>query len=383
MTPVTPKSKGKKGAKASSGDGVSTWDWKSFFKRPLVLVLAISLAIHVLVLLAFGSVAIFKGSVPKLPFVSQEIAAEEVLETPPPPPEETVAPVEESPPDSSVPPAPEAAAAEDSAPALEMLTVVGGANWAPMIPKTGPISETGTLGTPGQGSGVGGTVGKGPAGPMASKQLFGVTIQARKLGVVVSVNQRAQNQGVLPGIFDEIFKEFPDADIFLTNGGGMMDWNKALKTFEDEVAARKKKEKETGKRIPGANTMEKPKVARFNSGEAMDWPPVRGSTFNEDYVGLKEKHPELFQTLRKRSNVWFITSYKDANAAYLAFEDLVKRGAEAIYWYNAFDSPIEGEVAEELAQRLTEKKVEILVQNQGKRVEGMDWLKRVEAKFVK
>ena len=381
MPPAYPKTK--PGHPRGSSRNESAGNWKSLFKKTIFLVLAISLAIHVLVLLAFGSVAIFKGSVPKLPFVSQEIAAEEVLETPPPPPEETVAPVEESPPDSSVPPTPEAAAAEDSAPALEMLTVVGGANWAPMIPKTGPLSETGTLGTPGQGSGVGGTVGKGPAGPMASKQLFGVTIQARKLGVVVSVNQRAQNQGVLPGIFDEIFKEFPDADIFLTNGGGMMDWNKALKTFEDEVAARKQKEKETGKRIPGPNQMEKPKVARFNSGEAMDWPPVRGSTLNEDYVGLKEKHPELFQALRKRSNVWFITSYKDANAAYLAFEDLVKRGAEAIYWYNAFDSPIEGEVAEELAQRLTEKKVEILVQNQGSQVKGRDWLERVEAKFVK
>ena len=231
--------------------------------------------------------------------------------------------------------------------------------------------------------GVGSGTAKGSGPPLATKQLFGITLKARKLGVVVSVNMRAQNQGVLPGIFEEIFKEFPDADIFLTNGGGMMDWKKALQQFDDEVAARKKKEKETGKRIPGANTMEKPKVARFNSGEALDWPPVRGSTLGEDYVGLKAKHPELFQDLRKRGNVWFVTSYKDANAAYLAFEDLVKRGAEAIYWYNAFDSPIEGEVAEELAQRLTEKKVEILVQNQGKRVEGMDWLKRVEAKFVK
>jgi len=383
MPAAYPKTKAKSGQARGSSGNESNRDWKSLFKKTIFLVLAISLAIHVLVLLAFGSVAIFKGSVPKLPFVSQEIAVEEVVESSPPLPEEPVAPVEESPPDPFAQPTPEAAATEESAPALEMLAVPGGANWAPMIPKSGPISETGTLGAPGQGSGVGGTAGKGPAGPLASKQLFGVTIQARKLGVVVSVNQRAQNQGVLPGIFDEIFREFPEADIFLTNGGGMMDWNKALKEFEDEVAARKQKEKETGKRIPGPNQMEKPKVARFNSGEAMDWPPVRGSTLNEDYVGLKEKHPELFQTLRKRSNVWFITSYKDANACYLAFEDLIKRGAEAIYWYNAFDSPIEGKVAEDLAQKIGESKIEILVQNQGKRVEGMDWLKRVEAKFVK
>ena len=106
------------------GGSTQKRDWKALFKNTIILVLAISLAVHVLILLSFGSVAIFKGSVPKLPFVSQEIAAEEVLETPPPPPEEMVAPVEESPPDSSVPPTPEAAAAEDSAPALEMLTVV-------------------------------------------------------------------------------------------------------------------------------------------------------------------------------------------------------------------------------------------------------------------
>ena len=383
MTPVTPKSKGKKGAKASSGDGVSTWDWKSFFKRPLVLVLAISLAIHVLVLLAFGSVAIFKGSVPKLPFLSQDIAAEAEPEIAPPPPDETPMQEEMVEVDPFAPPLPAEAAGGDSAADVDLVSVVGGPTWAPTAPRSGPLAETGSLGGTGKGQGVGSGTAKGSGPPLATKQLFGITLKARKLGVVVSVNMRAQNQGVLPGIFEEIFKEFPDADIFLTNGGGMMDWKKALQQFDDEVAARKKKEKETGKRIPGANTMEKPKVARFNSGEALDWPPVRGSTLGEGYLGLKAKHPELFQDLRKRGNVWFVTSYKDANAAYLAFEDLVKRGAEAIYWYNAFDSPIEGEVAEGLAQRLTEKKVEILVQNQGKRVEGMDWLKRVEAKFVK
>ena len=61
----------------------------------------------------------------------------------------------------------------------------------------------------------------------------------------------------------------------------------------------------------------------------------------------------------------------------------MKKGVEGIYWYNQFDRPIEGEAAEGLAQRLTEKKVEILVQSQGSQVKGRDWLERVEAKFVK
>ncbi|NDA09617.1 MAG: hypothetical protein EBZ07_02060 [Verrucomicrobia bacterium] len=66
-------------------------NWKQFFRKTIVLVLVISLAIHILFLLAFGSVAIFKGSIPKLPFVSQEIAADTVPEAPAPPMEESPA----------------------------------------------------------------------------------------------------------------------------------------------------------------------------------------------------------------------------------------------------------------------------------------------------
>ena len=129
--------------------------------------------------------------------------------------------------------------------------------------------------------------------------------------------------------------------------------------------------------------IKKPEVGRFNTGAALDWVVVRGFEPDPEYVGLKAKHPDLFDDLRRRPGVWFISSNKEADGAYLAFEELMKKGVEGIYWYNQFDRPIEGEVAEELAQRLTEKKVEILVQNQGTRVKGREWLERVEAKFVK
>ena len=356
-------------------------DWRSLFKKTIFLVLAISLAIHVLFLLAFGSVAIFKGSVPKLPFVSQEIAAEAVADTPPPPtdeptPEEPT--VTEDPFATEAPPEP---AGEESATALDMLTVVGGANWAPAIPKNAAVSETGVIGGMGKGAGLG--TGKGPGGPVSGKQLFGVSVQARKLGVIVSINQAAQNSGRLPGIFDEIFKEFPETYVFLTNGGGIMDWEAALRQFNERVSERKRKEKETGTRIPGPDKIEKPKVAKFNSGEALDWITIRGSTFSKDYPGLKVKYPDLFDELRKRPNVWFITGYKDANACHLAFDELIRRGVEAIYWYNSFDSPIEGQEAEKIAQQIAESKIEVLVQSQGSRVQGREWLEKVGAKFVK
>ena len=235
----------------------------------------------------------------------------------------------------------------------------------------------------GTGKGTGLSTGKGLGGSVSGKQLFGVSIQARKLGVIVSINKAVQNSGRLQGIFEEILKEFPDSLIFLTNGGGMMDWEKALGEFNKTVEENKKREKETGKKIFYSKNMEKPRVARFNTGEALDWVPVRGSSFAQDYPGLKEKYPELFEELRKRSNVWFITSYKDANACYLAFDDLIKRGVEAIYWYNAFDSPIEGKESERIAAKIAESKIEVLVQNQGSKYEGREWLDKVGAKFVK
>jgi hypothetical protein len=383
MPPGNPKIKAKPSHPRGSSGTESGRNWKSLFTKTIFLVLAISLAIHVLVLLAFGSVAIFKGTVPKLPFVSQEIPTEVAAESPAPPldepaPEEPVA--TEDPFATEAPPEP---AGEESAAALDMLTVVGGANWAPAIPKNTPVSETGVIGGTGKGSGSGLGTGKGMGGPVSGKQLFGVTIQARKLGVIVSINKGAQSSGRLPGIFDEIFKEFPDSPVFLTNGGGMMDWDKALAQFNERVEENKKKEKETGKSFPYPKNMEKPKAVKFNTGEALNWPPVRGAEFVKDYPGLKEKHPELFEELRRRSNVWFITSYKDANACYLAFDELIKRGVEAIYWYNSFDSPIEGKEAEKIAQKIGEGKIEILVQNQGGRAQGMEWLNQVGAKFVK
>lgn len=354
-------------------------DWKSYFRRTIVLVLAISLAIHVLFLLAFGSVAIFKGSMPKLPFVSQEIATETVGETPPPPPEETT-PVEETTMDPFAKEVPESSAAEESAPALDMLTVVGGANWAPVIPKNTPVSETGVIGGSGKGTGQG--TGKGPGGPVSGKQLFGVTIQARKLGVIVDVSGSMQRY--TPGLFKEIFEKFPDADVMLTNGGGMMDWDKALKGFNEKVAAEKTRAKETGKDYRGPTKMDRPRLARFNTGEAEDWVPVRGPKMNRDnYRGLKEDYPELYEQMRRRGNTWFITSYTDANGVYLAFEELIQRKAEAIYWFSDFADPIEGKEADNVTRLIQENKVEVILHSTRGKGKAAEWASQVDAKFVK
>lgn len=357
------------------------WNWKSLFRRTIVVVLVISLAVHVLILLAFGSVAIFKGSIPKLPFVSQEIASDVVEETTAPPVEEVTPPEDTPVEDPFAAEAPAEPAGEESAPALEMLTVVGGANWAPAIPKNTPVSETGVIGGTGRGTGTGTGTGKGMGGPVSGKQLFGVAIQARKLGVIVDVSRSMQRY--TPKLFQEIFEKFPDADVIFTNGGGIVDWDDSLKQFNDKVTEDKKKAKEAGREYRGPSRMEKPKLARFNSSEADDWVPVRGAMQDrEGYPGLRESYPDLYEKMRKRNNTWFITSYAAANAVYLAFEELARRKVEAIYWFSDFGDPIEGKEAEKVTRLIQENKLEVILHSPRGKGKAADWATQVNAQFA-
>jgi len=373
--------KAQKGSKHWSDGGKQPWDWKSYCKKTIVLVLIISFAVHLLFLLAFGSVAIFKGSIPKMPFVSQEIASEVAAESLAPPLDE---PMPEEPVPTEDPFAAEAVsepAGEESAAALDMLTVVGGANWAPAIPKNVPVSETGVIGGTGKGTGTGLGTGRGAGGPVSGKQLFGVSIQARKLGVIVDVSKSMQRY--TPKLFQEIFEKFPDADVIFTNGGGIVGWEDSLKQFNEKVAEDKKKAQEAKRDYRGPSKMEKPKLARFNGSEAEDWVPVRGAMQDrEGYPGLKESYPDLYAKMRKRNNTWFITSYAAANAVYLAFEELARRKVEAVYWFSDFGDPIEGKEAEKVTQLIRDNQLEVILHSPRGKGKAADWATQVNAQFA-
>ena len=358
-----------------SRGGSSGLDWKAFFKRTIVLVFLISLAVHVLLLVGFGGVAIFKGKMPKMPFAAENIPTEQPIATPPSMDE--VVP-EESRPDDMMPN--ETSAAEESAPPLEMMTVPGGASWAPAIPKDMKTSLTGSVGGTGSGTGTGTGTGKGAA--RATVKLFGVEVKAQKLGVIIDISKSMQKY--TPQLTAEIFEKFPDADVIFTNGGGMMDWPDALKKFNDEVEENKKKAKENKKEYRGPSKMEKPVLGRFNGSEASDWVPIRGSKIgHENYRGLKEDYPELYDKLSKRGNAWFISSFQDANGVYLAFQELIRRKAEAIYWFSDFESPVEGQEAEKVAALITEKQIEVILHSVKGGVGKVEtWANQVKAQVV-
>ena len=106
-------------------------DWKSFFKKTIVIVFLFSLAVHVLLLIAFGGVTLFQGRIPSPQFTAQS-TVNEAAATPIAPPEEEMAQEERT---ADTNQQDEAPAAEESAPPLEMMTVPGGASWAPATPK--------------------------------------------------------------------------------------------------------------------------------------------------------------------------------------------------------------------------------------------------------
>ena len=358
-----------------SRGGSSGLDWKAFFKRTIVLVFLISLAVHVLLLVGFGGVAIFKGKMPKMPFAAENIPTEQPIATPPSMDE--VVP-EESRPDDMMPN--ETSAAEESAPPLEMMTVPGGASWAPAIPKDMKTSLTGSVGGTGSGTGTGTGTGKGAA--RATVKLFGVEVKAQKLGVIIDISKSMQKY--TPQLTAEIFEKFPDADVIFTNGGGMMDWPDALKKFNDEVEENKKKAKENKKEYRGPSKMEKPVLGRFNGSEASDWVPIRGSKIgHENYRGLKEDYPELYDKLSKRGNAWFISSFQDANGVYLAFQELIRRKAEAIYWFSDFESPVEGQEAVKVAALINEKQIVVILHSVKGGVGKVEtWANQVKAQVV-
>ncbi|NBS84147.1 MAG: hypothetical protein EBS59_05550, partial [Verrucomicrobia bacterium] len=87
-----------KGNSLANPAGKQGMDWKAFFKRTIVIVFLFSLAIHLLLLIGFGGMTLFKGRAAKMPFTAQQIAADKVIEATPPPMEEQ-APQESTPAD--------------------------------------------------------------------------------------------------------------------------------------------------------------------------------------------------------------------------------------------------------------------------------------------
>jgi len=354
-----------------SGQFAGKTDWKAFFKKTIVIVFLFSLAVHVLLLIGFGGMTLFKGRIGGVPFSAESLPSE-TAQTPPAPPEEEMVQEEKSADPNLMDEAP---AAEESAPPLEMMTVPGGASWAPAIPKDMKTSLTGSVGGTGTGTGTGTGVGKGTG--KSGMKLFGVEVQAKKLGVLVDIS--GTMQPYIPAVMEEVFKSFPDADVVFMNGCGLEDWDTALKNWTEINEQRQKTAKENKTKFIGPKSMPKPQVVKFNSAEASDSPTIRGTV---NYGGFRKDYPDLYDKLARRGNTWMVTSFSESHAAGLAFDQFARRKVEAIYWFSDFMDPVVGPAAEEAAKLVLDNKMEVIIHSTRGLGKAGDWIKQVNGKIV-
>jgi len=174
--PVDPPVKPKR-SDGSGRFGKKT-DWKSFFKKTIVIVFLFSLAVHVLLLIAFGGVTLFRGRIPTPQFTAQNTVSEAAA-TPIAPPEEEMVQEDRTADRNQMD---EATTAEESAPPLEMMTVPGGASWAPAIPKDLKTSLTGNVGRTGTESRTSSTKGSSVG---RKSSFFGINIDQKTPRIIL------------------------------------------------------------------------------------------------------------------------------------------------------------------------------------------------------
>lgn len=188
------------------------------------------------------------------------------------------------------------------------------------------------------------STGLGRAGGMRSAMIFGKQITASRLGVILDVSGSAQPH--LAVAVEEIQKGFGDAVLILYPGCGMMKTEGKSEHVIRNLAS-----------IP-------PEELPNNAGYF---------TTAAQIVDVM-KIPEFEQMARRSSvkNTLFVSWYappeggtpdKMTNQAQAAFEDLMKRGVDAIYWFADFEDPIDPRVADPLIAQLTFKRIKVHLHN--------------------
>lgn len=303
--------------------------------------LTTSLVIHMVLISILGTVVIFKTAQQQTSFEASvgaegtfldkadagaEIAEEEAVEFEEP----TVAPAQET--------------ASVSASAISSVTE-STASWS-----TGASMDTMTMGnsltsknlSSSLDGAAGGKVGSsaGGGGGKMSGNLFGVKVEAAKLGVILDVSGSAH--GVLLHALNEIDRSFKEAEIVLYPGCGMSGNSKSR---DYDIKSAKSVSKEFDKEAK-ENRVVFGQIAMWISKNPSEDTKIKKVLRGKNtYVSVND--PQIQQTA----------------GCQFAFEHLIKDGADTIYWFADFADPIDKKVAEDLAQSLQKRGIKVIAHN--------------------
>lgn len=199
----------------------------------------------------------------------------------------------------------------------------------------------------GTGAGMGGG---GPGGPRAA-MIFGKKIEATKLGVILDVSRSAHPH--LPGAIAEIEKSFMNVTFILYPGCGLSDF-----------------EGKSGHDIRKLSSISKRDLEKKGNATA---PHLAKALEIEDFEKMT-KRPEIRDKLYVS---WFDNEKGEggdalSGRAQVAFEELIKRDVDSIYWFADFTDRIDAEVVKGLSAELASKKIKLHVHNfAGKRINSL------------
>lgn len=295
-------------------------------RNALATVFLISLALHVVAVLIFGTIKLVTN------VMREETVFEAVPITPPPQkePEYTVNLQQRN--QSTPPPRPPAIVvnnpSELNIPALDIEVNVDSTS----------VYVRG-------GGGFGGGL-AGVRQMTITADLFGMQVSATNLGVVLDVSGSAH--GHLDKAISEIDKNFPDAYMIMIVGCGMSDGKGAINGG--------------GGKVPG-----KPRIVAY------------GRRSSEDkYNGLERSAPkqlenffrkigekrskELRRYFDRRDNLYLLYG-ADIHGANFAFEYLLKENADTVYWFADFADSINEEIAKGITRQLKRKRAKVIAHN--------------------
>jgi len=199
-----------------------------------------------------------------------------------------------------------------------------------------------------QGGGTGGGA-MGRAGGMRTATIFGKKIEAAKLGVILDVSGSAHPH--LAGAIAEIQKGFADATLILYPGCGLTDFEGKSDHEIRKYSSISKRDREAsaGNFTTPAQLAKALKIAEFE--KMADSPAIKDTLFVSWYAE-KGADGKLDGTAGKL-----------IGQTQAAFEELIKRGADTIYWFADFADPVAPREVERLSAKFKNKSIKLHVHN--------------------
>jgi hypothetical protein len=206
----------------------------------------------------------------------------------------------------------------------------------PIKTRVAPVKQK-MVSIPGLSEGIGGGLGFGEGiGVGRGGSIFGVTIEAENLGVILDVSYSTHR--VIDEAIVEIQKAFPDAIIVLGPGCGMREGRE-----EADVLSASKFDREREELASPTFDYE---ITDYLSTE----PQGRGLPVSN------RKFSELYETGKEKEQMFVLTWN---NRTHTAFEWLMKEKVDGIYWFADFQDFQDPEIIDSLIKDLKRRNIKV------------------------